>query len=478
MFPPGLSAVDICNFYCRLIHASVFLFFAGLIVSLFNLDNTLAKILLCLTIAVLFVYIILTILPVLYPDCPFKTPLTSILSSIKYAIADRRAKRRGGDEAQNPLYAKKDSEYLVSQWDKDDNIGADLDHMALRWTLLALKDNKDLEEFIGALPSLLQSDSSTSLTYDGSVAAQALLFGEDMLAAEHLVRLLHSTVMLASVDRQRLDTRAATCLNVISLLSRSCKGPKRDHPDDWIHWIIWYFNPVVRDTFALRARTNLASLAESTALVLAWRALVAYRDFLWDITRRTAHVTGVTGELQSRLRAGNYLAQALFSVLRGLSSVSENNRGGMPLATARDTLLTGPGRTYLQVDVSGIAVAAREDLKAAKTCLAVLFMHATCLLPLPTKDAVNDTLQALAAPLSWPEECDYDKPGKAKSLLAYLRDEHLLPPLSEPEAKPVIDLYLGIHNPNPQLVQNKDASSGEGPSNFDVRRRNQSRGTI
>jgi hypothetical protein len=265
MFLPNLSAVDIRNSYCRLIHTSVFLFLAGLIVFLFNLSNKLGNILLCLTIAALFVYTLLTILPVLYPDCPFKTPLTSILSSIKYAIADRRARRCGGDEAQNHPYAKKDSEYLATQWDKDDNIGADLDHMALGWTLLALKDNKDLEEFIGALPSLLQSDSGINLTYDGSVAAQALLFGEDMLAAEHLVRLLHSTFLLASVDRQRLDIRAVTCLNVISLLSRSCKGPKCDHPDDWIHWIIWYFNPVVRDTFALCARTPRFSRGEHRA---------------------------------------------------------------------------------------------------------------------------------------------------------------------------------------------------------------------
>jgi hypothetical protein len=156
MFPPGLSAVDIWNSYRRLIHASPFLFLAGLIIFLFKFNNKLGKFLLCLIIVTLFVYILLTILPVLYPDFPYKTPLTSILCSIKYAIAPSRAKRGDGDEEQNQPSAKKDSEYLTTQWDKDDNIGAVLDHMAHRWTILAL------EEFIGALPSLLQSDSGTS----------------------------------------------------------------------------------------------------------------------------------------------------------------------------------------------------------------------------------------------------------------------------------------------------------------------------
>ena len=105
-------------------------------------------------------------------------------------------------------------------------------------------------------------------------------------------------------------------------------------------------------------------------------------------------------------------------------------------------------------------------------------MHAACLPPLTTKDAVNHTLQVLAARLSWWEECDYDEPGNAEMLLADLRHEHRLPCLSESDAKTVTNLYHGIHNPNPQLVENKDAISDAGPSNLDVRRKNQSRRTI
>jgi hypothetical protein len=39
----------------------------------------------------------------------------------------------------------------------------------------------------GALPSLLQSNYSTSLTYDDTIIVRALLVGEHMLSAEHLM---------------------------------------------------------------------------------------------------------------------------------------------------------------------------------------------------------------------------------------------------------------------------------------------------
>jgi hypothetical protein len=492
----------------RLIHISLFLFLAGLIVFLYNLNHTLAHILLCVTILGLLVYVLLTILPVFYPDCPYKTPLTAIPSYIKYIIADYRSRRRGTGAAHDQSHSERQSEYLATRWDGHGNTqGADLDHTALRWTLLALTDSKDIEEFMGALPSLLQSDSGTSLTRDGARAAQALLFGQDVLGA-HLARLLHSsvppellrpadrqqlnTLVPAQADRQRLDTRAATCLNVIALLSRSCKGPMLDEP---LQWAITYFNPVVRDALALRAHTVLAPLAQSTTLLLAWHALVVYRAFLEDISELATDFKTETHMLWSRLNAGNFLARALFDVLRGLSGEDEgdddddDDSGGMPLANARDALIFGAVRTYRQGanphgpgSAAGareaLARAAQEDLIMAKKCLAVLFMHAACLLP--AGDAGKDTLRALAAPLEWRELCEYSDPVRARLLLVELRQTHGLTPLSQSQsddAQAVIDLYLSIHDPIRQRAENRDAG-GDDPSDFMIRRRRVARGTI
>jgi hypothetical protein len=129
------------NTLYRPLHIALFLFFCGLVVFLFNIDTTLAHIMLIFSIPALVIYILLTSLPVL-----------------------------GGREQ-----------------------GAELDHTALRWTLLALTDPDDLELFAKALQGLLQSDSGTSLSHDGGHAVQALLFGPDILATK-VVQLLHSAI--------------------------------------------------------------------------------------------------------------------------------------------------------------------------------------------------------------------------------------------------------------------------------------------
>ena len=78
---------------------------------------------------------------------------------------------------------------------------------------------------------------------------QALLVGEHMLAAKYLVRSCILPVLFRvrwcwmTHDSSTPGTK--TCLNVILLLLRSCKGPKCDHPDDRIYWNFWHFNPVV-----------------------------------------------------------------------------------------------------------------------------------------------------------------------------------------------------------------------------------------
>jgi hypothetical protein len=134
----------------------------------------------------------------------------------------------------------------VAQGGRDQ--GAELDHTALRWILLALRDPNDFELFVKALHALLQSDSGTGFTRDGGRVAQALFFGPDMLATS-IVRLLHSAIpsdmfALAPADRRRFETRTATCLSIASLLARACDGPTPSAYHLWGAWAVPYSNPV------------------------------------------------------------------------------------------------------------------------------------------------------------------------------------------------------------------------------------------
>lgn len=473
---------------------ALFLFFGGLLVFLFNLNTTLARIVLVLIIPALSIYTLLTALPVFFYDCPYKTPLTSVLSYITYAMAVYRPRRqRYGRKAMlKQWHPEQQTTRLTALWARDGSKqGAELDHTALRWTFLALTGPNDLELFVGSLPGLLQPDSGSNFARDGGHAAQALLFGPDMLA-ENVMWLLHSAIpsdalALAPADRRRLDARAVTCLSTISLLARACDGPTSSAPQLWAAWAARYSNPVARDALALSAHPHptIATLARSTALLITWRTLVTYRTFLADIGQRAAIAAAAPAsmlysrylsELRERLSAGSYLARSLGEVLQGVvGDPGSGVSGGAPVLQRGEELLRrGELRPYMSstalrgtvtdADLTELARVARADMCRAKTCLAVLFMHAAC--SLPANAAGREALHALAAPLPWPEACEYDDPDAAMGLLLSLRHAHGHDTLTVLDADEVVALYQSIHTPRRQRADPPDASVVGSPSSY------------
>ena len=417
------------------------------------------------SIPALSVYVLLTSLPVFFYDCPYKTPLTFVLSYITYAIAAYRPRRRKHlrKASLSQWHPATQTTHLTTMWAQGGREqGADLDHTALRWTLLALTDPNDLELFVKALHSLLQSDSGTGFTRDGGCVAQALFFGPDMLWT-NIVQLLHSTIpsealTLAPADRRRLETRAATCLSIVSLFARACDGPTPSAYHLWGAWAVSYSNPVMRDALTLcdHPQPALATLAHSTAFLLAWRALVAYRTFLADIRQcaeraekaAPAEQDRLTSEICDRLPAGAYLIRAMHYALRGLTGDPASGiGGGAVLAQRAEELAGGALSTHMSgvnLRAPALALAAQEDMKKAKTCIAVLFMHAACALP---ADAAGlEALQALAAPLGWSEPCEYDEDRKAMELLINVRHAHGEEALTVVDADQVVTLYRSIHD--------------------------------
>jgi len=441
------------------------------------------------SIPAFFVYVLLTSLPVFFYDCPYKTPLTFVLSYITYAIAAYRPRRRQHlrNASLNQWHPAKQTTHLTNMWAQGGREqGAELDHTALRWTLLALTDLNDLELFVKALHALLQSDSSTGFTRDGGRVAQALLFGPEMLAT-NIVQLLHSAIpsdmlALAPADRQRLETRAATCLSIVSLLARACDGPTPSAYHLSGAWAFSYSSPVMRDALALREypQPALATLAISTVFLLAWRALVAYRTFLADIRQcaeeaekaALAEQDRLTSEICDRLPAGVYLVRAMRDALCRLAGDPASGIGGGALVAQRaEELASGAMSTHMSGVNSrapALATAAREDLKKAKICLAVLFMHAAC--ALPTDAAGQEALRTLAVPLGWSESCEYDDDQKAKELLNNVRHAHGEEALTVLDEDQVVALYRSIHDTRQWRVDPSDVSFVEGP-NIQMRRR-------
>jgi len=147
-----------------MLHAAIFLFFVGLVEFLFAFNDEVAEVILVAVSAFAALYIILTGLPVIFQNCPFQTPLTSVLWYIGHSIAIGflflfRCSRHVSAKSEELVdhVCQGFDTYIVSyvkhknQWDK----------AALRETLDLCRDDGEVESFLEAIPGYLYIDNKT-----------------------------------------------------------------------------------------------------------------------------------------------------------------------------------------------------------------------------------------------------------------------------------------------------------------------------
>jgi Family of unknown function (DUF6535) len=160
-----------------LLHVSVFLFFAGLVDFLININHTVAFSLLSAVVVGTSAYFLFTVLPLIYPDSPYQTPLTSLLwifqqttllisldllrrfvkfvyehtgvvvwklyGRILFKLDDHsRRLRQGLSRSRETIALRQPTE---------------MDSRALSWTLDALDEDHELEQFVAAIPGYYRS---------------------------------------------------------------------------------------------------------------------------------------------------------------------------------------------------------------------------------------------------------------------------------------------------------------------------------
>ncbi len=69
-----------------LLHTSVFLFLAGLVISLFTINHTVAYIILSATVVCFLFYAAITVMPIVYHDSPYTSPFSTLVWSISRRI--------------------------------------------------------------------------------------------------------------------------------------------------------------------------------------------------------------------------------------------------------------------------------------------------------------------------------------------------------------------------------------------------------
>ena len=166
-----------------LLHISVFLFFAGLIVFLFTINHTVFSIVLWCMGLCIGMYLCITLLPIFRHDSSYYTPLTTVAwfcaTGISWLVL--RTLKIIASELHGHKLVSLDSWYKISVLENKQNkrffrgftretedsalrLSSDIDVRGLAGTFNSLEEDHELEEFLAGIPGFLSSHEVTDPT--------------------------------------------------------------------------------------------------------------------------------------------------------------------------------------------------------------------------------------------------------------------------------------------------------------------------
>ena len=227
-----------------LLHVSVFLFLAGLVISLFNIQHIIAYIVLTATILCAIVYITITVMPVIYPDSPYHSPFSALvwyaprkaatallsvilhlvvfLQKFTYLVPETTALSlpKTITQTKNRLsqnMTKAAHNMALSQ-------PVSMVAQALAWTLDRLDEEGELEQFAAGIPGFCRSLEVLNPMQALEKAAKLSQLHRDRMLYRHIMSLLirASEPGLLPDSKQLPDSvrehRRAICLKALYFL--------------------------------------------------------------------------------------------------------------------------------------------------------------------------------------------------------------------------------------------------------------------
>ncbi|KAF7324507.1 hypothetical protein MKEN_00491400 [Mycena kentingensis (nom. inval.)] len=191
-----------------LLHASLFFFLSGLVAFLLPIHAAMAGLVAGMLAIVLGVYATLTLLPIAYLDCPYRTPLSM------WCWREWQRLKRLWSPAGTPLHRRRHSltfpklktnvEVMEAEATKSSPARYARDYTALEWTVKSLADDTELEPLVEALPDLIWKQYTRRYVYDDHV--QRLLHAPELqlkLRIEGLLRSCHTGILPPQLSKQR-----------------------------------------------------------------------------------------------------------------------------------------------------------------------------------------------------------------------------------------------------------------------------------
>ena len=234
-----------------LLHVAVFLFFAGLIDFLFSIDTTVGRVILGVMCSFAAIYIFLTFLPNLRPNCPYRTPFSrdflkwvlvvttapallmiwcvrKSIPSNKFGMVRKRFLlliRRLRNSIPGDKFGMVRRRLLLfvrslqsTMSDAMQSLEEEIDKKALQWTVETVDDEDNIETFIEGIPEFLKAETSTNAL---PIIKELLDLQQPKPLGQHIDRLIQTCTAdgFHGTNEKLRKRRALICLDTVRNLT-------------------------------------------------------------------------------------------------------------------------------------------------------------------------------------------------------------------------------------------------------------------
>jgi len=332
-----------------LLHVSFFLFCAGLVDFLFDLNHTVAYFSFILIGLGVMIYCLLTMMPLRFHNSPYQTPLSGLVwfvmesapllilwlrrrsDAVKNTIQERKTKigrgmRRALEETASKLTLRDEAR-------------------AIHWTLRSLDEDQEVEDFLDGLPGLFHVS-----TRHHSVGLRKELEPFITTAADKLFATCAITGLLPEDSRRE---RLTTCLKAIWCFPSTANRHFRAIRDQWAKVTDDPWGSLSMDTWSIATSMtrDLDPLIALRAHCVQALIAVMWRNGRWQCPENEAFALlqrqlGVfPADVERWYSKGNHLQLAVAANL--LSHA-------LPLLRTLERLETGPEDTSLKTELKGV----------------------------------------------------------------------------------------------------------------------------
>ena len=207
-----------------LIHLSLFLFFAGLLVYLFDINHTVFTAVSCWVALLSIVYGCITLMPIFRYDSPYYAPLSSavwlLYTSMLYAVLKLRLRFFSRERFHRKHELKKSYRHRIfggvegAAEEAASELSSEIDVRVLEQTVDALAEDDALEEFYESIPGFYKSDVVKDLRQCLPRQVQSKILGT-------MVGFLRRTLLSNSTSALMKNRRLAIYINAASEVNTS-----------------------------------------------------------------------------------------------------------------------------------------------------------------------------------------------------------------------------------------------------------------